>query len=227
MKNMKAIIIWGPPGSGKGTQAELLARSFGFIHFDTGRFLERLYLDKNALKDSIIKKEKKLFDEGFLNTPLFVLKIVSDATKKIGKGGLGVVYSGSPRTLFEAYGDEKNKGLLETLCDVYGKKNVHVIQLLVKDEIVTHRNNSRKVCSLCGLPKLAHTHADNCVFCGAPLRTRSLDNPTVMKKRLEEYKERTYPIIAKMKTEKYHIHKINGEPLPFVVFASVKKTLKL
>ncbi len=227
MKNMKAIIIWGPPGSGKGTQAELLARNFGFVHFDTGRFLERFYLDKKALKDPIIRKEKKLFDKGFLNTPSFVLKIVSDATKRIGKGGLGVVYSGSPRTLFEAYGDKKNKGLLETLKDLYGKENVHVIRLLVKDDVVTKRNIARKVCSLCGLPKLAHAHGDRCVFCDAPLRTRSLDDPTVMKKRLEEYKGRTFPIIEKMKKEKYHIHKINGEPMPFEVFFSVKKALKL
>lgn len=224
---MKAVIIWGPPGSGKGTQAELLARNFGFIHFDTGKFLEGLYRNKEALKNKKIREEKKLFDAGILNSPDFVLKIVSDATKKIGRSELGIVYSGSPRTLFEAYGDKKNRGLLDVLKDLYGKKNIHVIRLAVRDDVVTHRNIARKVCSLCGLPKLAHAHGDHCVFCGALLRVRSLDNPEVMKKRLVEYKERTYPIITKMKKEKYHIHQIDGEPLPFNVFVSVRKALKL
>ncbi len=101
----KAVIIYGPPGAGKGTQAELLERNFDFIHFDTGRYLEMMYKSPKVKTDRTLKKEKNLFDNGFLNTPSFVLGVVSRATKRIAQSGFSLVYSGSPRTMYEAFGD--------------------------------------------------------------------------------------------------------------------------
>ena len=52
----KTIIIYGPPGSGKGTQAELLARKFPLIHFDTGRYIESIIRAPGATKDPVIQR---------------------------------------------------------------------------------------------------------------------------------------------------------------------------
>ena len=61
----RAVIIYGPPGSGKGTQAELLAKKFGFIHFDTGRYFEALLHSPETQKNPVLRRERKNFDNGF------------------------------------------------------------------------------------------------------------------------------------------------------------------
>lgn len=222
----KAVIIYGPPGAGKGTQADLLVRKFGFIHFDTGRYLEGLFRDAVAVRSSgILQRERKIFNEGDLCTPSWVLKIVSDATKKIARSGFNIVYSGSPRTLFEAFGDKKSSGLMSTLEELYEKKNIAIIKLEVRPEYSLKRNSERYVCSVCGLPRLAGVKTTKCVFCAGPLRRRTLDDPKIIKERLVEYAERTYPVLSEMKKQGFRVRKINGEPLPYKVSENIVKVL--
>jgi adenylate kinase len=94
-----AIIIFGKPGSGKTTQAKLLAENFNLIHFDTGRLLEGILLDPNRQNEKVIQKEKKIFKSGKLNTPSFVVSEIKKGIIKIWKAGFGIIFSGSPRTL--------------------------------------------------------------------------------------------------------------------------------
>ena len=223
----QAVIIYGPPGSGKGTQAELLARKFNFIHFDTGRYLEGIYRDPKQQKNPLISREKKLFDSGKLNTPTWVLKVVSEATRRIAKAGFGIIYSGSPRTIFEAFGDRNHKSLLSTLIKLYGKKNIIVVKLNVKNQTSIKRNSARFVCSVCGLPVLASARSKKCSFCAGPARRRTLDKPEIIKVRLKEYRERTYPILKKMRDLGFRIREINGEPAPYKVHEQVVRKLGL
>ncbi len=225
-----AIIIQGPPGSGKGTQAELFAkRYYGFIHFDTGHFLERILREPGWQKDPILRRERKLFDEGKLCTGSWVLEKIKEAVRDIHKAGFSVILSGSPRSVFEAFGEEKKKqdGLIEVLKSLYGKPNIFVVSLEVKGGSSTKRNSHRFVCSVCGLPVLAHVKSNKCAFCMAPLRKRSLDNREVIKIRLAEYKKRTYPMFEKLQKEGYKITKINGEPAPFKVQKTIIQRLRL
>lgn len=221
----QAVIIYGAPGSGKGTQADLLARKFQFIHFDTGKYVESMFFDKEMMKRSDVKREKKNFDTGKLCTPEWILKIISEATTRIAKSGMNIVYSGSPRTFYEAFGDKKHVGLLKLLEGLYGKKNITIIKLDVGSKSSMRRNSARVICSVCGLPRLAHSTSTRCVFCDGHFRKRTLDDPSVIKVRLLEYKNRTFPIIARAKKAGYKIKKVNGEPLPYKVFESVTKTL--
>lgn len=236
----KAIIIYGPPGSGKGTQAELIVRKFGFIHFDTGRYLEELLRSKAALKNPVLRREKNFFDKGILCTPSWVLKIVSEAVTRIGRSGASVVFSGSPRTLFEAFGDppaltssrrsragKKQNGLLATLDKIYGRKNILVVKLKVRPDSSIQRNSGRVVCSVCGLPALRWAKIKNCPFCAGPFRKRTLDKPEVIKIRLKEYKQRTYPLLARAKRIGYRVIEINGEPKPYRVFGNLVKKTKI
>lgn len=223
----RAVIIYGPPGAGKGTQAELLSRLFQFVHFDTGRYLEGLYRSSCVKTDPALRREKKMFDAGILNTPSFVLSVVSEATKRIATAKLNIAYSGSPRTLYEAFGDSRHKGLLHVLAKTYGKKNIIVVKLLVSTKESARRNKARYVCSICGLPRLASVKGDHCAFCAGPLRRRTLDAPNVMATRLKEYHERTEPIFKRMRKEKYKTVSVSGVARPYQVFQRIEKKLHL
>lgn len=226
----KAIIIYGPPGAGKGTQANLLTWRKGFIHFDTGKYLEQLVHDPANKNNKVIQRERELFDKGILMTPSFVLKVVSDKTKEIAKAGFNIVFSGSPRTVFEAFGDAKNIGLIEILEKIYGKKNIYPILLDIDPQRSIERNAKRLVCGVCAnailYSDVFHKH-NTCPLCGGQLKKRSVDNPAVFKTRIKEYQERTYPIIAGLKQRKYKIIKVDGKPMPFEVHAKILNKLKI
>ena len=226
----KAIIIYGPPGAGKGTQANLLAWTKGLIHFDTGKFLEQLVHDPDNQHNPEVAKARKQLDSGELVTPSFVLSITSEETKRIGASGFSIVFSGSPRTLFEAFGDEKNKGLIQVLEESYGKENIYPVHLIIDPHKAIQRNKNRKVCSICATAILynekSHQHT-TCPLCGGALRTRTVDNPAVFETRIKEYEERTAPILVELKKRGYKIYEVDANPLPFEVFDALKAQLKL
>ncbi len=230
----KAIIIYGPPGAGKGTQANLLAARTGFIHLDTGRFLESLVYDPANRRNAILRRERRLFESGMLMTPSFVFREIAKRVRQIAQSGSGLILSGSPRTQFEAFGTGKPKQhrLVAVLEKLYGKKQVHYVLLNVRPQSSMKRNANRLVCSFCGTPSLV-LYADTkclpkaCLLCGAPLRKRTLDTPEVIKKRLAEYKNRTAPIFEGLRARGYTIHKIDGEPAPYKVAQAIARKLKL
>jgi len=224
----KVVLVYGAPGAGKGTQADLLSKKMGFYHFDTGKVIEQMLNDPENLKDAKFKEEKENFDSGRLNTPSWVLEdIVIKNTEKLAKAGVRLVFSGSPRTLFEAFGDGKTVGLVETLEKLYGKENVGIIFIDVKPETSIFRNSNRLVCSVCGAAILydPKSSQQNCLFCGAPLKKRVFDNPEKLKVRLEEYKNRTEPILEGLRQRGFEVNVIDGEPEPFKVFEEVKKRI--
>ena len=226
---MIAIIIYGPPGSGKGTQAKLIADKLGLIHFDTGRYIEQVVHNPVNKNDKIIQRERKLFDSGILCSPSWVLKIVSEKTRQLAKIGFGVVFSGSPRTLYEALGNKNQSGLIDVLEKNYGRENVFVFNVDISDKNSIKRNGNRLMCSVCGIQLLA-TFKDvgrlkMCPFCGGKLYRRTLDKPEIIKVRLKEYRERTLPIQKELKKRGYKIININGEPLPEKVFQAIFKKL--
>ena len=118
------LILYGPPGSGKGTQANLLANKLGIIHFDTGRFAESLVHDPARQREKVIRRERKLFDTGKLMTPSFILREVVKKVKQLNAAGWGIIFSGSQRTMYEA------EGLLPILNKLYGKKNIYIFKRL-------------------------------------------------------------------------------------------------
>lgn len=227
-KSKKAVILYGPPGSGKGTMAALLAKNYNFLHFDTGQYIEKLLHDPQYKKDKIIQREKKLFDSGKLCTPSWVLKIVSEATKNIAKVGWNVVFSGSPRTVFEAFGDKGNKGLMEILDSFYGRKNIFIFELKVGAKTSIERNSHRLICGICGQPSLFRYTGKIpcCAVCAGPFKKRTLDKPEVIKARLVEYHNRTQPILKGLKKEGYRVYPINGEPAPYKVFEKIIPHIK-
>jgi len=224
----KVIMLYGPPGSGKGTQANLLAGKLGIMHFDTGKHLEQLVHDPGQQKNPKIRQAKKIFDSGALVDPAFVLEVTANKSKEVSNAGFGLAFSGSPRTVFEAFGDKTHKGLISLLEKEYGKKNVVPIFLKIDPKISILRNSKRMVCSICGTAILysdaAHQHK-TCPLCGGELRRRTVDNPKVFETRITEYEKRTFPILAGLKKRGYKIISIDGKPMPYIVFANILKRL--
>lgn len=219
----KAIVIYGPPGAGKGTQANLTANCFSFVHFDTGKYLESLIYNPTYKKNAIIKRERNLFETGKLMTPSWVFDVVKTRAEKIAKAGLGIILSGSPRTLYET------KNFLPILEKLYGRKNILFFVIKVAPSASIKRNSHRLLCIVCGFPILYLKETEHfnvkskCPFCGGKLFRRSLDKLQIIKKRIEEYDTRTKPIFAELKKRGYRLFEIKGTALPFGVFKNIQK----
>jgi adenylate kinase len=214
-----AIIIFGAPGSGKSTQAELIAKKFNLIHFNTGKFLEDIVFDPKRQKEKIVQREKKLFVEGKLLTPSFVTKELKKILMRINKAGWGIVFSGSPRTLYEA------QKIIPLLKKLYSKENIIFFDLKIKEKDVYQRNSARLICKICGYALLSKyvplKNPKHCPVCAGPFYKRVLDNPEKIKIRLLEYKNRTEPIFDFVKKQGFKIHNLDGKKAPYQIFEKI------
>ena len=229
MKKPLAFIILGPPGSGKATQAELLAGTFNLYHLETSEIIEKNFAvaqKKDFVKISgkkyFIFKEKKLRESGKWMSPPLIAFWVKNEIKRIAKKGKGIIFSGSPKTLYEA---EEVSPLLKKL---YGVSNTILILLKQKPEISIWRNSRRKICELMR-HSILHTKEtaklNFCPFDGSKLIRREDNNPKVIKSKLKEYKERTLPVVDYLKKLGVSVKEINGEQSVADVFKDILKAL--
>lgn len=218
-----AVILFGTPGSGKGMQADLIAKSYGLMHVDTGQLIRNVFADPEALRNKTVAREKKLNDAGILNTPSWVLALLKNKVRLFSKSGYGVVFSGSPRTEYEA------SGLIPFLEKEFGRKNIHIFYLDVPLQTTMKRNKNRLVCTFCKRPLLSAYYPSknpkNCPVCGGKLQKRKDDTPGVYKVRYNEYVSRTRPAIDIAKKRGYSMTKIDGRPAPFRVFQKISSKL--
>jgi len=229
--NRQAIIFLGPPGSGKGTQAELLAEKLNLYYFDTSKTLEEKFNNPGSKdyvsaggKKYFLKDERKFWQTGKLCSPPFVVQAVSEKIKELYEKGKNLVLAGSPRTLYEA---EKLVPLLKKL---YGPKNIQVILLEISPEETIFRNSHRQLCELMRHPIIFSKETEKLTRCpldGSRLvRRKGLDDVESIKVRLEEYKKRTFPVLGYFKKEKLNVSRINGSPPPAAVFEKVLQNVK-
>lgn len=218
------VILYGPPGAGKGTQANLIAHKLDLIHFDTGRFLEAIVHDPKRQKEKIVRRERVLFDGGMLMTPSFVTGEVLRGARRIAAADWGLVFSGSPRTMYEA---EKEYPVFEKL---YGKKNIFIFVLDLPALDSIRRNSARLVCRECGYLLLTafypKPNPKHCPVCAGSFYKRSLDNPRVIKIRLKEYDDRTLPILNFVKKKGYRVVRVDARPSPYKVMERIYTHVK-
>jgi len=231
---MKAIIIFGPQGSGKGTQADLIARKLDLFHFDTGSYLRDLLYNPALQNDKIIQRERKLNQAGILNTPSWVLKIMVQIIKKMAALNQGIVFSGSPRTFYEAFGygegqgagDKRQEGMMDILKKYYGKENISVFIFNLPPQDSLKRINGRLTCSVCNSPLLAQKNKfKSCPFCGGKIIKRKDDTEKSIRERLVEYEKRTKPVVDKIKKDGYKVFEIDARPAPYKIFETMCKKL--
>ena len=168
--------------------------------------------------------EHKLNDAGILSTPDWVLSVLKKKVSVMAKLGYGIVFSGSPRTLYEV------EGITPFLEKLYGKKNVYMIRLKVPFPVAARRNSVRLVCTVCGRPLLSAFYPSknprHCPVCAGILKRRVDDDPLKFKTRTEQYQERTMPILKYMKKRGYKIINIDGTPAPYKVFQKINAHFK-
>lgn len=229
---LKVIIVLGPPGSGKGTQAELLSEKLNLYYFETSKILEEKFNIPASKKEAVIeiegkkyffKKEKELWEKGILCSPPFVTFLVTEKIKRLFKEGRSLVLSGSPRTLYEG------ERLIPFLKKLYGKDNIKVILLEQDAKISIFRNSHRRICELMRHPILYTKETAKLKYCpldGSKLiKRKGLDDPETIKVRLKEYKERTFPLVKLFEKQNLKIKRINGEQTPAKVFKNIIKKL--
>ena len=108
---------------------------------------------------------------------------------------------------------------------MFGKENVHIFVLDVPASESIKRNSARMVCSSCGYLLLTafypHRKPKHCPVCAGSFYKRSLDKPSVIKIRLKEYEERTFPILKFAQKHGYHVHHVDARPAPYKVMEHI------
>jgi adenylate kinase len=229
-KKTFVVIILGPGGSGKGTQAQLLAEKFDLYHLETSEIIEKKLANakKNdfalvAGKKYYLSEERKLRESGALMSPPLISFWVEQKIKELAKDQKGMTTSGSPRTVFEG------KELIPLLKKLYGKENIRVIVLKISEKESIWRNSHRKTCELMRHPILYSPETAKMTKCpldGSKLLVRKDDDPKIIKVRFQEYNERTYPLIDLFKKEGLKVSEINGEQSVEAVHKDILKVLK-
>ena len=181
-----AIILLGRPGSGKDTQAELLAKKFGLIHIISSKIIEKVLetREKTVNLDGKVynlNRERLAQRSGRLNNFNFVSSLIKKEIKKIAARNKGLIMSASPRSLIEL------KEEWPLLNKLYGPKNVFFIQIQISPKEIYIRNLKRHRKDL-----------------------PELDTRKIIKKRLLVFNKYTLSVIKFLKKQKKIID-INGE----------------
>lgn len=209
---MKNIIILGPPGSGKGTQAKILAEKLGYFYFGTGDLM-RQEAQKNT---PLGKKFKAVWDrgQGELIAEELVQEFVGKKIKELNQTDK-IVFDGYPRTIKQA----------EHLEKVLGKSDFKVLNIEVPADDLIERMSTRRICESCGkiFPK-AQESLEKCDSCEGKLIRREEDAPEVLRKRIEVYEEQTKPLIEYYE-KKGQLKTIDGRPSIEEVDQSIRRAL--
>lgn len=231
MAKPSVVIILGQPGSGKGTQAELVAGKLNLYSLETSKLIETKVMNAKEGEYAEVdgqkyyfSHEKELWTQGILCSPPFVSWLVKTKLEELAKEGRGVVMSGSPRTLVEG------QNLIPLLKNLYGAENIKVVLLELTAEQTIWRNSHRRICELMRHPILFSKETENLTKCpldGSNLVKREgLDDPKTIKVRLKEYAERTFPLVDFLKKENLPVINVNGEQSVGDVYRDVLAALK-
>ncbi len=182
------IILLGPPGAGKGTQAQRLVDSHGLKQLSTGDMLRAAV--KAATPVGI--KAKAVMDAGELVSDDIVSALIGDELDALS-AGQGVIFDGYPRTAAQA-------NSLDAILAERGRKLDHVIELDVDENALVVRITGRYTCAACGKGYNDHFEqpivAGTCDKCGGhEFKRRPDDNEATVRTRMAEYRAKTAPIL--------------------------------
>jgi adenylate kinase len=183
----RTVILLGPPGAGKGTQAQRIAGQYGLQHLSTGDMLRN-----NVHRDTeLARKAQLLITRGGLVSDEVVLAMVQERIAQSACEN-GFVLDGFPRTLPQAQG-------LEGICRRYKSKSTAVLNMVVKPELLVRRLVNRRICKMSGhiysladRPPIRHGICD---IDGSDLLQRPDDTEAVIRERIETYDRHIHPVI--------------------------------
>ncbi|MGI6752134.1 MAG: adenylate kinase [Anaerovoracaceae bacterium] len=214
---MFRLVLLGPPGAGKGTQAVKIVEKYKIPHISTGDIFRKNVKEGTPLGT----KAKEYMDKGELVPDELVVDLVCDRlTEEDCREGF--LLDGFPRTVYQA--KEFDKFLTSN-----GIKIDYVIDINVEEEELLNRMIGRRVCRACGAPY----HVTNmppkkegiCDICGGQVYQRADDVEETVRNRFQVYKEQTMPLL-KYYEEKGNIVHIPGVGGPEAVFAEITKSIE-
>jgi adenylate kinase len=171
------LILLGAPGTGKGTQAHLLAEREGWLHVSTGDMLREAVAQKTALGE----KAKEYMEQGALVPDELVIGML---VERIGQpdAQAGLILDGFPRTLAQAQA-------LDRALEAAGRSVDLAVNIAVPDEELVKRLSGRWMCRNCGaIYNVATGKPDKCKRCGGELYQREDDKPETVRSRLQKQK---------------------------------------
>lgn len=203
------LVFLGPPGAGKGTQAERICEDMGLVHISTGDMLRHEIeagSEVGLIAADLINRGELVPDEVVIK--LVRERLLCDDAKK------GVVFDGFPRTLEQARLLTKEIG-----TDL-------VLNIDVPLEKLLHRIVTRRTCQGCDIVySTEELSSENCPECGRKLEIRADDNPEAFKERYQVYIERTLPIIDYY-TARGELINIDGDRPKDVIAADIADRLR-
>lgn len=213
---MMNLVLLGPPGAGKGTQAAGIAEKYNIPHISTGDIFRKNVKEGTPLG----KKAKEYMDKGALVPDDLTIALVNDRLLEADCKN-GFLLDGFPRTVyqaeqFDAFLQEHNMALTK------------VIDIEVAEDVLLPRMIGRRVCRSCGKPY----HVDNmppkkegvCDVCGGEVYQRADDTEETVRNRFNVYKEQTSPLIDYYEKAGCIAH-IDGAGAPDTVFAAIVKAI--
>lgn len=209
------LILFGAPGSGKGTQSQLICDRLSMFQISTGD------LFRNAIKNGteLGQKAKAFLDKGQLVPDSITLGLVQSVLEGLKTD---FILDGFPRNIEQAVA-------LDALLTKLGLKLDKVLSLEVKDEKLTERLVGRRVCKNCGsVFHISHYPSKKegvCDKCGGALYQRSDDKAEVIADRLQVYKKQTEPLKA-FYMKRGILSEVNGEQEVEQIFAQIKKVIQ-
>lgn len=184
---MTNLVLLGPPGAGKGTQAEKLSAEFALPHISTGDIFRAAIKEQTPLG----KKAQKYLDRGELVPDKIVIEIVAERLRRPDTND-GFLLDGFPRTVPQA-------DALADFLAAEGRQLTAVINITVPPEVLVKRLSGRRVCRQCGAVYHVETKREKqagvCDQCGGSLYQREDDREEIVRNRLEVYFRQTEPLI--------------------------------
>lgn len=207
------LVLLGPPGSGKGTQGERLQSELGLPYFATGDILRAAVREQSDLG----RAAQEHMDRGDLVPDALIIEMIAERLTAPGAED-GFILDGFPRTLAQAEALERSLGDL-------GRELSAAVLIDVPDREVVRRLSGRRVCPD---GHIYHVEFDPpreegiCDTDGKPLEIRDDDRPEVVKRRLEQYHEKTEPLVGHYESRGL-LHRIDGTGEPGRVTAAIRE----
>lgn len=203
------LVMLGPPGAGKGTQARQLRRKWNIPHISTGAMLR----DAVAAGTPLGKEVAAIMESGNLIDDELITRVVTDRLAQPDTKA-GFLLDGFPRTIPQAESLDRI---------VAGRAPLIIIEIVLTEAEVVRRLASRMVCAECGANAVGEGTA--CHDCGGPLAPRADDREQVVLNRLQVYRSQTEPLVQYYGSRPTYC-RIDGARLPDDVTTDIIKAVE-
>jgi adenylate kinase len=207
------ILLLGPPGVGKGTQAEPLARALGVPKLATGDVLRKARLEGTEMG----RLAQSYMDRGDLVPDEVILGILKDEMRR-PEASRGVILDGAVRTVPQAEG-------LERMMRELGRRVDAVLLFDAPEEEIVRRLSGRTTCERCQTPYRGREPGESCDKCGGHLVRRPDDEPEAVRNRLRVYREQTAPVLDWYRRNGVRFVEVNAAGSPEEVTERVLRAL--